>query len=124
MLGSFFNGLGIVGSVCFCLYIIKKAKDGENRGMILKKFMITAISIAFLSFCCFILSVRTAKKTFILVSTCLVGFSITPLMFMSFELLVYLTPNIGEAMSCGILNTSINFFSFCIIQASTPFLMH
>jgi hypothetical protein len=54
--------------------------------------------------------------------TSLVGFFSMPVMFISYELLVSLTPTIGEAMSCGVLNSIANISCFVALTALTPVL--
>lgn len=55
-------------------------------------------------------------------ATCLIGATGAPIFFIAYELLVGLTPGIGEAMSCGILNSAAGGLSFLVIMLATYFL--
>jgi len=79
--------------------------------------------LSLLTFIYFILAVTLTKsRAQLVIATCLMGFVSIPIFFLAYELLVALTPHIGEAMSCGILNTFANVFGFVLIIIATAFL--
>ena len=75
-----------------------------------------------IGFAYFVYAVLKEDRNQITIATILIGFFSLPIMFISYELLVALTPTIGEAMSCGLLNSAGNFFAFVLIAALTPYL--
>ena len=75
-----------------------------------------------IGFAYFVYAVLKEDRNQITIATILIGFFSLPIMFISYELLVALTPTIGEAMSCGILNSLANFSAFLMVLAVTPFL--
>ena len=120
-LGFLFNGVGIIGSIFFCLIIMRLQVTIQTE-IILKNACIIAITLSLISFVLFTQSVinKNAQQTAIFTS--LIGFFSMPVMFISYELLVSLTPTIGEAMSCGVLNSIANITCFAIVTALTPVL--
>ena len=56
----------------------------------------------------------------------LLGFTLVPLFFISYELASQQTKKlgVGEATSCGIINMIANGFSFIEVLSLTPFLKH
>jgi hypothetical protein len=79
-----------------------------------------ALSLVAISY--FLIACLMTSRSQMLISTCLMGFSSYPAFFISYELVVGLSPGIGEAMSCGILNTYANAGGFIVILVATFYL--
>jgi len=87
------------------------------------------ISVSLVAFCGLILTVFfTDYETEwpLYFTNCLIGFSITPLFFLSYELASQQTKKlgVGEATSCGIINMISNGLSFIEVLILTPVLKH
>jgi hypothetical protein len=120
-LGMLFNGLGIPGGIFFCL-IIMKMQQTKNTIIVLKRASILSITMTLISFLGFILATLNTNKFLISTAISFIGFFSSPICFIGYELLVGLTPKIGEAMSCGLLNSLFNLSSFLTVATVTPFL--
>lgn len=120
-LGFLFNGVGIVGSIFFCLIIMHLQVTIQTE-IILRNACILSITITLTCFVFFAQSVMSKDAQHTAIFTSLVGFFSMPVMFISYELLVSLTPTIGEAMSCGVLNSIANISCFVALTALTPVL--
>jgi len=88
----------------------------------LKRAAILLLISTLVSFSYFFYATIVSDRLQLIFAVSLLGLFCNPIIFIAYELLVGLTPGVGEAMSCGILNSTANFFSFLIILSITPFL--
>ena len=124
LLGTCFNIGGIAGSVLSCVAIAKASRTASSPVSTLKRAALISSTLTLAALCYFVFATRQADRTQLVIAASLLGLSSYPIMFIAFELLVGLTPGVGEAMSCGILNSTANFAGFLVIVSATPFLGH
>jgi len=78
------------------------------------------LTLVFLSY--FFFATSQSDRFQLMIAVSLLGLVCNPINFIAYELLVGLTPGVGEATSCGILNSAANLFGFFVILSITPLL--
>lgn len=104
------------------IIVFKTQSETRSFAQTLKIATFITVSLTLVAFLYFAFAVYIADKTNLVLSSILMGLSAYPVMFLGYELVVSLTPGIGEAMSCGLLNTFANAFGFFVILLATNFL--
>lgn len=122
LLGTCFNIGGIAGSVLSCVVISKVQPKSGSPVPTLKRAALISATLTLAAMCYFTFATHNADRTQLVVASSALGVVAYPIIYITYELLVGLTPGVGEAMSCGILNSVANLGGFLIILGATPFL--
>jgi len=119
LLGILFNLLGIVGAVIAALMV------GKN----IDKLKVAAVTVIFLttaSACAFLVALMYGGELAVTITNSIIGFFNLCIIMIGYELSVAqalrINPQIGEALSCGMINLTANTLGFFVIIALTPVL--
>jgi len=107
--------------VC-AIILFKTQSETRSFAHTLKTAAVMQIVLSLVAFLYFSFAVLSANKTHLVLSSLAMGLTTYPMLFLGYELVVSLTPGIGEAMSCGLLNSLGNACGFLVILLATNFL--